>query len=213
VISRKRGCRRRRRHCTPEWAGVLVLRPVPRYSALMIPIPTLETPRFRLRAPERRDFDAHAAMWADERVTRYISGPARDRATSWRAFLAIPGLWALMGYGYWVFADRENDGYIGAGGFSWFERGIQLLEGVPEAGWAIAPDWWAKGVATEVMAAALGWADAVLGTEIRCIINPGHTASERVAAKLGFTAIGHHEMEPDPVNVYARPAPLTPPSA
>ncbi len=179
----------------------------------MTPIPTLETGRFRLRAAERRDFAAHAAMWADERVTRYISGPARDRATSWRAFLAIPGLWALMGYGYWVFAERETDAYIGAGGLSYFERGIPALEGVPEAGWAIAPDWWEKGVATEVMGAALGWADRTLRTEIRCIINPGHGASERVAAKLGFAAIGHHAMEPDPVNIYARPAPITRPSA
>ena len=178
-------------------------------------IPTIETPRFRLRAPDRRDFDAYAAMWADERVTRYISGKARPRSDSWRNYLAMPGLWYFLGYGYWVFAERHSDAFVGCGGLSFFERGVPLLEGVPEAGWAIAPDWWGKGAASEIMAAALGWADAHLDAgEIRCIINPGHLASERVAAKLGFDRIGHHEMEPDPVNVYARVrGGITPPSA
>ncbi len=170
-------------------------------------IPTIETARFRLRAPERRDFDAYAAMWADERVTRYIGGSPRDRTTSWGKFLAMPGLWALMGYGYWVFASRDSDAFIGGGGLSWFDRGVPQLEGYPEAGWAVAPDWWGSGVASEVMGAALGWADAALGSEIRCIINPGHGASERVAAKLGFGLIGHHALETGPVNVYARAAP------
>lgn len=173
-------------------------------------IPTIETARFRLRAAERRDFDAYAAMWADERVTRFIGGTPRDRTTSWGKFLAMPGLWALMGYGYWVFASRENDAFIGGGGLSWFERGVPQLEGYPEAGWAVAPDWWGKGVASEVMGAALGWADAELRSEIRCIINPGNDASERVAEKLGFGRIGEHLMAlDDPVQVYARAAPGT----
>lgn len=171
----------------------------------MTEAPTLDTARFRLRAAQRRDFDAYAAMWADERVTHYISGKARTRTESWGKFLAMPGLWTLMGYGYWVFADRRDDRFVGCGGLSWFDRGVPELEGFPEAGWAIAPDWWGKGAASEIMAAVMGWADGELGAaEVRCIINPGHAASERVAAKLGFTRIGHHVMEPDPVNVYAR---------
>jgi RimJ/RimL family protein N-acetyltransferase len=168
-------------------------------------IPTLETSRLRLRAPERRDFDACAAMWADERVTRYISGAARPRDESWRRFIGVHGLWAMMGYGYWVFAERESDRYIGMGGLSFFERGVAALEDYPEAGWAIAPDWWGKGIASEAMGAALTWADDVLhAPEVRCIINPGHGASEAVAAKLGFRVIGEADMQPDPVNVYAR---------
>ena len=41
------------------------------------------------------------------------------------------------------------------------------------------------------MRAALGWADANLDAkEVRCIIDPGNDASERVSAKLGFSRIG-----------------------
>lgn len=181
----------------------------------MTSIPTIETPRFRLRAPERRDFDAYAAMWADERVTQYIGGTPRDRTTSWGKYLAMPGLWHFMGYGYWVFADRTDDAYIGGGGLSWFDRGVPQLEGYPEAGWAIGPQWWGKGAASEIIGAALAWADSALAREIRCIINPGNEASERVAAKLGFHRIGEHLMGPDdPVDVYARPVGgITQPSA
>ncbi len=181
------------------------------YSGAMMTIPTIETPRLRLRAPELRDFGAYAAMWADERVTRFIGAAPRPRDESWRRFIGVPGLWALLGYGYWVFAERESDALIGIGGLAFFERGLKALEGLPEAGWAIAPDWWGKGIATEAMAAALDWSDSVLAAaEVRCIINPGHSASEKVAAKLGFALIDRAEMHPDPVNVYARHRRITP---
>jgi RimJ/RimL family protein N-acetyltransferase len=171
----------------------------------MTTIPVIETPRFRLRAPERRDFDAYAAMWADGRVTRYISGNARTRTESWGKFSSMIGMWALMGYGYWIFADRRDDSFIGGGGLFWADRGVALLDGYPEAGWSVTPDLWGTGAATEIMSAALHWGDTVLAApEVRCIINPGHGASEAVAAKLGFTVIGQAEMQPDPVNVYAR---------
>src|SRR3546814_1134990 len=96
-----------------------------------------------------------------------------------------------MGFGYWVFADRASDALIGMGGLSYFGRGIPELEGVPEAGWAFDADHWGAGYATEAMTAALGWADAHLeAADVRCIIDPGNKASERVAAKLGFKRIG-----------------------
>ena len=171
----------------------------------MTEIPVLETARFRLRAPSLADFEPYAAMWADERTTRFIGGTPRDRTTSWGKYLAMPGLWHFMGYGYWVFTERDNDAYVGCGGLSWFDRGIDQLVGYPEAGWAISPDWWGKGAASEMMAGALAWADEVLdAVQVRCIINPGNGASEAVAAKLGFGLIGSSDALGDPVNVYAR---------
>lgn len=172
----------------------------------MTDIPTIETARFRLRAPTIGDFDAYAAMWSDERTTRYIGGEPRGRNESWGKYLSMPGLWHFMGYGYWVFTERDSDAYVGCGGLSWFDRGIDELVGYPESGWAISPDWWGKGAASEIMAGALGWADATLPhDEVRCIINPGNGASEAVAARLGFRWIAESDALGDPVNVYARP--------
>jgi RimJ/RimL family protein N-acetyltransferase len=177
--------------------------------------PTIETPRLRLRGQRLSDKDAHVAMWADPRVTRFIGGEPRDEMLSWSKFLGAAGLWPVMGFGYWVFADKDSDRLIGMGGLSYFARGVPALEGVPEAGWAFDADHWGMGLATEAMAAVLAWADAHLDApEVRCIINPGHGASEAVAAKLGFALIGQHQMEPDLVNIYgrARAAPCGPSS-
>src|SRR3546814_12563718 len=80
------------------------------------------------------------------------------------------------------------------GGLSYFCRGIPELEGRPEAGWAFDADHWRAGYATEAMTAALGWADANLDVpDVRCIIDLGNEASERVAAKLGFGRIGESD--------------------
>ena len=169
--------------------------------------PVIETPRLRLRPHRLSDRNDHVAMWADERVTRFIGGEPRAPDVSWGKFLAAAGLWPVMGFGYWVFADRASDRLIGMGGLSYFARGLPELEGVPEAGWAFAADHWGQGLATEAMAAALDWADATLApTVIRCIINPGHAASEKVAFKLGFTPSGSSDLLDDPVNLYTRPA-------
>src|SRR3546814_2976606 len=75
-------------------------------------------------------------MWADARVTRFIGGEPRAPDVSWGKFLSSAGLWPVMGFGYWVFADRASDALIGMGGLSYFGRGIPELEGRPEAGWA-----------------------------------------------------------------------------
>jgi len=170
--------------------------------------PVLETPRLRLRAPVLTDFDAYAAMWADDRVTAFIGGQLRTRNESWLRFIGIPGLWALLGLGYWIFADRDSDALIGVGGLAYFERGLPDLDGVPEAGWAIAPDHWSAGLVSEAMSAVMEWSDNVLKAPVvRCIINPGHGASEHVAGKLGFVQIGSGDLDQQPVNVYARPRP------
>lgn len=171
----------------------------------MIDIPIIETERLRLRAPVMADFEAYATMWADERVTAYIGGKTRTRNESWTRFIGMHGLWALCGYGYWLFTDRQTDTLVGVGGLANFERGIDLLIGYPEAGWAIAPDHWGKGLVSEAMTAVMAWNDSALGGgEVRCIIEPGHGASEHVAAKLGFAAIGDAPLGDVTVNVYAR---------
>ena len=168
--------------------------------------PIIETDRLRLREQRLSDKADHIAMWADERVTRFIGGEPRAPDVSWGKFLSAAGLWPVMGFGYWVFADKVSDRLIGMGGLSYFGRGIPELEGGPEAGWAFGADHWGGGLATEAMAAVLTWADANLNAaDVRCIIEPGHGASERVAAKLGFGLIGASDVLPEVVNLYARP--------
>jgi RimJ/RimL family protein N-acetyltransferase len=155
----------------------------------MTTAPTLTTDRLILRASTRADFEAYAAMWADERVTSFIGGQPRDRTLSWTKFTQGAGLWPLMGYGYWLAFERDTGTYVGVGGLANFERGVPSLEGYPEAGWAFGANSWGKGYATEFVNAVLAWADAQRLGEIRCIISPGNDASVRVSEKLGFQRI------------------------
>ena len=167
--------------------------------------PVIETDRLRLRPGRLSDKDTHIAMWADERVTRFIGGEPRAPDISWGKFLSSAGLWPVMGFGYWVFADKATDALVGMGGLSYFGRGIPELEGLPEAGWAFDADHWGAGYATEALRAVLSWADEHLdAAEVRCIIEPGHAASERVAAKMGFTVIGSSDKLAEVVNVFSR---------
>ncbi len=61
--------------------------------------------------------------------------------------------------------------------------------------WVIGTDWQGRGLATE---AALQMLALLREREVRAIeayIEPGHTPSERVAARIGMTATGEHDDE------------------
>ena len=149
--------------------------------------PTLTTQRLSIEPMSRAHWEDYAAAWADPRMTAFIGGEPRSRNVSWGKMLQGIGLWSLFGYGYWSFVERESGRFVGNGGLAQFERGIAELENVPEAGWALTPDAWGKGYATEAMTAILDWADAQALGEIRYIIDTGNTASHNVAGKLGVT--------------------------
>ena len=167
--------------------------------------PVIHTERLILRPLSLDDWEAYAAAWADPHMTRFIGGQPRTRTESWGKFLAGIGLWPLFGYGYWSFIDRQSGAFMGNGGLASFERGLAELTGYPEAGWAFVPDGWGRGLATEAMAAVLCWSDGALKRpEIRCIIDPGNIASQRVAAKLGFEAMGEVVFPPATTGVYRR---------
>ena len=168
--------------------------------------PTIETDRLRLRPGRLADKDVHITMWADERVTRFIGGEPRAPDVSWGKFLSSAGLWPVMGFGYWVFADRASDALIGMGGLSYFCRGIPELEGRPEAGWAFDADHWGAGYATEAMTAALGWADANLDAkDVRCIIDLEICIPRVVTDPIGFRRIGESDALGHVVAIYSRP--------
>lgn len=169
--------------------------------------PVLETERLRLRPAVPGDLEAATAMWADEGVVRFIGGKPRSRQEVWFALLRGAGLWMLKGHGYWVVTDRQTGAFLGEGGFADFQRGLpaHLVPG-PEAGWAFAPAAWGRGFATEAVAAMHTWLDAALPGVSSCVIEPGNTASARVAAKLGYVQTGDTMLGGVVVNTYRRGA-------
>lgn len=151
--------------------------------------PIVETDRLILRAHKRGDFEDYFAMWSDSSVARAIGGGTATRETTWLRFLRYAGHWSLMGFGYWAVALRETGRFIGEVGFADYHRDIDPpLGDMPEIGWALARAAQGQGLATEAVRAVVAWGDAHFGSDTRtaCLINPGNTASLRIAETFGY---------------------------
>ena len=148
----------------------------------------LETTRLVLRGHVLDDFDDCAALWGDPAVTRHIGGRPSTPEESWSRLLRYRGHWELIGFGYWVLADRASGRFLGEAGLASYRRAIEPpLPDWPEAGWVLRPDAWGRGLATEALTAILGWADRSLAAPgTVAIFDPGHAASLRVAVKAGY---------------------------
>lgn len=170
--------------------------------------PVIETPRLRLRGFRAGDLDAQQAAMVDPEVYRHLGGAPASREETWRKILGSPGLWALLGYGYWVAERREDGAYLGQIGFADFKRGMSPnIEGIPEMGWIIARDAQGQGYATEAVLAALAWADEALGGgEIVAIISHDNEASIRIAEKGGFSRREEAVYKGEPILLFRRPA-------
>ena len=169
-------------------------------------IPRLTTERTVLRALTLGDFEASAALWADEAVTRYFAPLPLSREESGARFRQKVGQWPLLGFGFWAVTDRVTGAFIGEAGFAENRRAVvPSFEGEPEAGWVFAPSVHGKGIATEVMSRIAAWADETIGAETTvCMFDPAHEASRRVAEKVGYTVRGEARFRDEPVLVMER---------
>lgn len=150
--------------------------------------PRIETARLVLRTSIPDDLDAHAAMLGDDAVMRHLTGAGLAREDAWRRMLQGPGLWAMLGFGYWSVERRSDGRYIGQLGFADFKRDMEpSLDGLPEMGWLFAAEAQGQGFAREGVEAALAWADEQLkAPEIVAIISPANAPSIRLAERTGF---------------------------
>jgi len=146
-------------------------------------IPTLETDRLILRAPQLTDAESYIAFKASER-SRFTEGPI-DRTRAARNFFSIAGQWVLRGYGLFM-ALRKDGPNTPIGGFGIFHT---LDQEEPEFGWTLySADHEGQGFVTEAMRTVIPWAWTVLGTDTaQSHIDVGNDASVAVAKALGAT--------------------------
>jgi len=153
--------------------------------------PVIETERLRLRGHRAADLDATAAMWAEPEVVRFISGKPSTREDSWGRMTRYPGMWALVGYGFWLIEDNATGAFLGEGGFGAFKRDLDPPFEAPEQGWALAPAAHGKGYGFEAMSAAIRWGERHFKrSDFVCMIAPENTPSLKLAAKLGYREYG-----------------------
>lgn len=167
--------------------------------------PTIVTDRLTLRAHEIADFADSVAMWADEKVTRFIGGRPSTDEECWQRLLRYGGLWPLLGFGYWVVRERRTDRFVGEVGFANFHRELDPPFGdVPESGWALSPAFQGKGYAGEAVGAALAWADAQGFDRTVCMIAPENAPSIRVAERLGYREFARTAFKGSPTVLFER---------
>ncbi|MCB4770354.1 GNAT family N-acetyltransferase [Ancylobacter sp. Lp-2] len=173
----------------------------------MVEIPTLFTPRLKLRGYRLDEFEAYAAMWSEPSVVRFIGGMPLAREVAWSRFLRQIGLWHHLGFGFFAVEERATGAFIGEAGFHDLKRAITpSLEGTMEAGWALVGAAQGRGLAQEAMTAALDWAARHgSGDRITCMIHPDHAASLNVAGKLGFSTFGKGVYQGHPMTLLERP--------
>ncbi len=168
-------------------------------------VPLLETERLRLRGHAAADFDAVAAMWADPDVVRHIGGRPSTREESWARLLRYPGMWALLGYGFWAIEEKASGRLLGEGGFADFKRDIAPVIVAPEQGWALASWAHGRGYGAEAVAAMVAWGETHFARrDFVCIISPENAASIRVAEKVGYREIARTTYKDAPTVIYRR---------
>ncbi|MDQ8754823.1 GNAT family N-acetyltransferase [Sphingosinicella sp. LHD-64] len=172
----------------------------------MAEAPVVETERLVLRPFRAGDLDAQAKAMRDPEVVRYLGGTPHAREDTWRRMLAAPGLWELLGYGYWAIERKADGAYLGQLGFADFKRDMTPgIEGLPEMGWILVPEAHGHGYAVEGVVAALDWADRSLNApQIVAIIDHGNAASIRLAEKVGFDVREEATYRESPILLFRR---------
>lgn len=166
----------------------------------------IETDRLVLRGHRPEIFDAYLAMLRDAEVMRFISGKPIPREDAWARMLRYAGTWALFGYGMWAIEDRRTGLFLGEAGFLASRRDMSpSTEDTMEVGWLLAREAQGRGIATEVVGAALRWADEHFPNLRRtCIIDPENAPSLRVAGKLGFVEQARTTYHDKPIILFER---------
>ena len=169
-------------------------------------VPVLETERLRLRGHTKEDYAVLTAIWADPAVVRFIGGTPSTPQEAWLRLLRYPGLWCLLGYGFWAIEEKSSGRMIGDIGYMDVKRAIEpSLDGMPELGWALAAEAQGKGYASEALTVVLAWGRGHFGPHrAACIIDPANTASIRLAVKAGFRLAHESTYHDEPVQVFVR---------
>ncbi|HEX7336647.1 MAG TPA: GNAT family N-acetyltransferase [Gemmatimonadales bacterium] len=111
-------------------------------------------------------------------------GGVRDEAASIQYLERNLAHWAQHGFGLWVLRDRASGTPIGRAVLRHLQVGD---DDEVEVGYGFMPDYWGRGLATEITLACLEIARDPLGLEsVVAITLPSNVASQRVMEKAGL---------------------------
>jgi len=157
----------------------------------------LGTERLRVRTPTSRDAEALHEVFADRVVMNGLNREPLSGLEETRALIerALEG-WSTDQLGLFVVETADDRRVIGQAGLMIFDRRDWTpstwaragSHAQPELGWALLPEHWGHGYATEAAAAIRDWAYESPSIDVLVsLISPRNARSQRVARRLGAT--------------------------
>lgn len=122
-------------------------------------------------------------MHHDPQVMTTLGGP-RDEATTRLYLERNLAHWDQYRFGTWILRDKGSGTFVGRAALRHL-----LVEGVDEVelGYAFYPEWWGKGLATEIARACVDLGrETLLLPSIVAVSLPENTASQKVMIKVGM---------------------------
>jgi RimJ/RimL family protein N-acetyltransferase len=145
----------------------------------------VETPRLVCERLRPEHLPEVSALLQDPRVAEWLwphGGPTEQDVIDMTR--QKERHWARYGFGLWLLRDAATNTAVGWGGLQWTY--VSELDEV-EVAWAITPERWGQGLATELAEASISTGFASLGLrEIIAFTLPHNIASRRVMEKTGF---------------------------
>ena len=152
-------------------------------------LPTLTTPRLRIRWLTADDVPALFAIFSDPEVMAYWSSPPLEERSGAEKLLAeIHELAAAGTLFQWGIARREDDGVIGTCTLAAINREHRRAE----LGYALGRAHWGQGYASEAVRAVVRYAfDGLDLHRLEADVDPHNHASIRCLERLGFRKEGY----------------------
>jgi len=153
----------------------------------------VETERLELRPLENADRDGLHAVFVDADVRRYLTD-GDEMSADWIDTVIRDSVdsFERVGVGMWGVRERSRESLIGFTGYREFYDPpvLELL-------YALLPDSWGRGLATEMAEAALAFGFERGGMdEIRASTDGPNVASENVMKRLGMRFHSRDVAEP-----------------
>ena len=149
----------------------------------------LSTRRLAFRQFVLADLDQlYQSIYTHPAVVRSLS-PTGSLSREQTALLLHRRLqhWQQHGFGAWALIHQSDQQLIGHCGLHYFSPAADQAPEI-ELTYAVKPDYWKQGLATEAALAVLQWGFDILQlSQIAAVTGPSNFASQRVMQKLGMS--------------------------
>jgi RimJ/RimL family protein N-acetyltransferase len=170
---------------------------------------SLATDRLVLRPFGAGDAEAHARLYADPEVTRWLGdGPWYGEAARARSALSLQRFaahWEAHGWGVWAITDRRTDEVIGQCGLKYLQLGPEGAPPDVEVLYALEQRHWGRGFASEAAGRALSHGFETLALpRVVAVARPDNHGSRAVMEKIGLVHEGPAVVSGIPAVCYAQ---------